>query len=122
MPPLNLIGKRYGKLTVVERTHSTKSGESVWICLCDCGKSTTVTGSNLTTENTKSCGCLRIEKSIKTAKERVMTHGMSNTITYCSWASMKERCLNPNSKDFKYYGGRGITICPRWLNSFIKFL
>lgn len=49
-------------------------------------------------------------------------HGLSNTKTYYAWQSMKKRCDNPNTKHFKRYGGRGITVCQRWLNSFESFL
>lgn len=62
----------------------------------------------------KSCGCQKNKHKIK--------HGMRNTQTYRSWASMRTRTTNLNCTDFKYYGGRGIKVCDRWLNSFETFL
>jgi len=56
---------------------------------------------------------------MSTAKK---THGMSHTITYNSWDGMKQRCTNPNTTDYNHYGGRGIIVCERWLNSFENFL
>lgn len=86
-----------------------------WNCVCDCGKETIVAGMNLRNDHTKSCGCFHLDA--------VRTHGLARTKTYISWISMKTRCSNKNDK-YKYgiYGGRGITICDRWLNSFENFL
>lgn len=51
-----------------------------------------------------------------------LTHGYTGTRTFKSWESMKQRCFNPNSKDYANYGGRGITVCQQWINSFETFL
>ena len=113
------IGNRYGRLIVVERAESNKHSKSLWKCLCDCGNVKIIVGSHLRGGYTKSCGCLRIEKLIK----RNAKHGQSvgeHILTYYVWLAMKGRCLNNKNKDYQYYGGRGITVCKRWLK-FEKF-
>ena len=113
----DLAGKRFDRLCVIERVENNKYGNSVWLCQCDCGKQLRVRGDSLIKGNTKSCGCLRTEKVI----ERAKTHGKTNTKCYMEWANMKARCYNPNNKQYKDYGGRGITICDSWLNDFEAF-
>jgi hypothetical protein len=112
MSPLrNLIGQKYGKLTVIKRVenHISKSGakRSQWLCQCDCGKEIVVAGTNLTSGHTKSCGCIRVERQFK-------THGLRHTKLYNVWNTMKQRCNNPNVKCYERYGGRGIKICNEW--------
>ena len=103
----NLIGKRYGRLVVIERC-GIAHGRYMWSCLCDCGTFTTVNGSNLKQNNkgTTSCGCLR--------KELQTTHGMSKTRPYHIWVDMRRRCTNPSNIVFSNYGGAGISYDPRW--------
>lgn len=83
-------------------------------CVCECGTVKDVYTSALVNGTSKSCGCLH--------KEKVTTHGYNGTRTYKSYNSMKERCLNPNHQAYEFYGGRGIKICDRWLESFENFL
>lgn len=84
------------------------------MCVCDCGIVKEVDTSTLTRGKSKSCGCLH--------KEKVTTHGYNGTRTYKSYHAMKERCLNTNHQAYEFYGGRGITICNRWLLSFENFI
>lgn len=111
------IGKKFGRLTI-KSLHKSTGKHLIWNCECECKKWTQVSTGLLTSKRVVSCGCYNAEKSTK--------HGhasnYSRTPTYKSWGAMKERCLNPNSKDYENYGGRGITICDRWLNSFENFL
>ncbi len=107
-----LIGERFGRLTV-----SSRDGNK-WLCQCDCGGSNRVVTAKLLNGNVRSCGCLR--KEIAGASLR--THGASNSLTYLRWRSMRARCLLPTSKSYPKYGGRGITICERWRDSFVNFL
>lgn len=95
-------GNRVHKLLVIS-LHSTNPVR--WNCLCDCGNTKVIRGSNLSTKQTKSCGCL----------DGGVTHGMKHTKIYNVWAAMIQRCSNPNNKDYTHYGGRGITVCERWL-------
>lgn len=110
-------GSRFGRLLVIERTTGS-DGRSAWHCQCTCGNFVTVRTSSLTTGNTKSCGCYHRE----IAKEFNTIHGLANSLEYRAWSDMKTRCLNPDFIGYSNYGGRGITICERWLNSFDNFL
>lgn len=109
----DLTGKRYGRLTVVKRVYKDEKKNSYWLCKCDCGNETIVIAANLKSGQSKSCGCLR--------KEVSTTHGKGGTRLYHIYKSMKNRTTNPNYKEYKYYGGRGIKICDEWLNDFEKF-
>lgn len=112
----NLIGQKFHRLAVIEYNGKNKQGNSLWKCICDCGKETIVIGSNLKRGNTKSCGCLKIEK-IKLANT---THGYSSgkrkSRTYRIWCGIQGRCKNITNPAYKDYGGRitPITICNRW--------
>ena len=106
----DLTGKKFGRLTVVEKANNI--GKKVaWLCLCDCGNKKVVSSTCLVSGHTKSCGCIRTELS----RERVTTHGLSKTSElYAEWARLKRRCNNPNCEAYKNYGGRGIKVCDEW--------
>jgi hypothetical protein len=87
------------------------------IAQCECGVIKSVMYNYIKSGRSKSCGCY----SIELLKERRIKHSLSNSSEYRSWLSMKTRCTNPNLKQWKDYGGRGITVCPEWLNSFQNF-
>jgi hypothetical protein len=110
-------GDRYGRLTVIQEVDSVMSGRAIRcvLCQCDCGNTLTVWLQSVRSGNTTSCGC---------ALNGGVNHGHSKakTRTYQAWASMKRRCLNPNVRDYNNYGGRGISICQRWMDSFEAFL
>jgi|TARA_Y100000310_G_C20309955_1_gene635775 hypothetical protein len=114
---LELQGQRFGRLVVIEFNHKDKWQAAHWLCRCDCGKKKTVQGGNLRGGLIQSCGCLHREKS----SERFTVHGLSRTKTYRTWEAMKTRCLNPKNARYCDYGGRGITICKRWIHSFESF-
>lgn len=110
----DITEKRFGRLVVIKRASNDPYGNAVWNCLCDCGCETKAVGNNLRNGNTKSCGCLR---------EDVLTkHGLSETPEYYIWRGMRDRCMNPNLAAYKNYGGRGITVCKRWNESFEHFI
>lgn len=110
--PSDITGRRFGRLVAV--SPAGKIGRAaVWLCRCECGKTTEVPIYNLNNGKTKSCGCLR--------RELNTTHGRTGTPTYRAWKAIFQRCLNPNNPGYKNYGGRGITICERW-QSFENFL
>jgi hypothetical protein len=118
---VNLIGKTFGRLTVIEKTDKRgSSGAVFWRCLCECGKTKDVSSSCLKGNQTKSCGCLFLEVSAAKGKAK-HKHGMTGTSTYRSWGGMKQRCYNTNDKKYMIYGGRGIFVCQSWKNSFESF-
>jgi hypothetical protein len=100
---------KFGRLTVINRSGIHKSGQTIWKCKCDCGNETDVPVSSLTSGNTQSCGCLHKEKA-----GRQNGHGKSRDRLYQTWFKMIERCYNPNRKEYKYYGARGIQVCNEW--------
>ena len=115
--PIDLTGQRFGRLTVITRAGSTKHGQTMWICKCDCGRTATVRGDHLTRDATKSCGCYQKEW----AKESATSHGDSDTRLYGTWRNMINRCKNPHVGGYPDYGARGIEVCEEWKNSFEAF-
>lgn len=82
---VDLMGKSFGRLTVVANLPSNKWGNRTWLCLCSCGNRTVVAGGNLQCGNTKSCGCLRSDKAIETKTTHGHTRGKKPTVIYRSW-------------------------------------
>ena len=109
-------GNRFGKLLVLKFSHK-ENQRTYWICRCDCGKEIIINKANVKNGHTKSCGCYNSEL----ATERWETHGMTGTKVHRTWCQMRRRCLDKNSKNYFRYGGRGIKICDRWLESFENF-
>lgn len=89
----------------------------LWMCKCSCGTERAIANTRLTCGESKSCGCGQSEGSGNARR----THGMISTRAYCSWLKMIQRCTNPNDDAFHNYGGRGITVCQRWRESFENF-
>ena len=116
----NLIGQKFSRLTVICDSGEKSQRCIAWLCECECGNRIKVRSTNLVNGHTSSCGCLQIERAIALGKSK-LTHGLANTSEYSSWAAMKDRCLNPNNPARNSYGGRGIIVCNRWLNSFENF-
>ena len=116
---LDLIGQKFDRLIVI-RTFGHRKKKVIWLCKCQCGRYSHAQTSDLTSGKHRSCGCLHIDTITKhgatSYKERV------KLLEYHSWQTMKDRCLNPNSTGFNRYGGRGIKICTRWIDSFTNFL
>lgn len=108
----DLTDQVFGRLTVIQLGPKGFGGvtQRRWECRCECGTTTYVGTTHLRTGHTKSCGCYLRED----AKQRLTKHGMSGTKTYRTWQNMLDRCQNPENKDYARYGGRGITVDPRW--------
>jgi hypothetical protein len=116
----DITGQRFGYLVALYPVGKNRSDKTMWRLRCDCGQEVERSILGLGTK-TRSCGCLRREQ----ARQRAYRHGGAlpgNQVAslYGTWVQMKNRCSNPNSKTFKYYGGRGITFAPEWIN-FIPF-
>ncbi len=118
---LELSGKVFGRLTVIEKCGKIRRMVA-WRCMCKCGVEKVVSGSLLVNGQTLSCGCLRIERQ----KEAVVKHGQARTNKktkeFFAWISIRNRCYNENYIQYKDYGGRGIRVCDRWKDSFKNFL
>ena len=124
MALIDITGNSYGYLTVLGFSHkefrnSRQGYYNFWKCKCICGNESTVLGNNLKRGTTKSCGC---KSSRLFLKEKVTTHGLSNTKTYNSWRAMKDRCYCKSHSEYKRYGALGVTVCERWKNSYQNFL
>lgn len=109
-------GQRFGYQTVLRKAWKQKRGKWMWTVQCDCGRIHDVIIHDLK-KGTKSCGCMT-KTLIGKANS---THGMSQHPAYAVWHSMKQRCTEPTQKAWDNYGGRGIRVCDRWLNSFENF-
>lgn len=111
---IDLTGKRFGRLVVLERAedHKYPGGQKAtqFLCQCDCGNTIIVMARSLRDGKTQSCGCFRREMAAK----RRTKHGGCGTALYAVHRAMKQRCSNPNDKSYHWYGERGITVCPEW--------
>ena len=116
-PKLAVLGKRFGRLTVLERDGNIQPF-AAYKCQCNCGNIIRTSSVKLANGHTKSCGCLPTEVLLK----RSTTHGMSSHVLYGTWKSMLRRCQDPKSISWKYYGDRGIKVCTRWenVNNFVE--
>ena len=122
--PKDLTGKVSFRLTALRRSNRKANGTYFWLCRCECGTEIEVRASAFNAGNTKSCGCLKAEKCIARGKAS-RTHGDTvngkPSVEWTLWRAIRTRCENPNSKDFKYWGARGIKVCERW-QAFENFL
>jgi len=113
----NLTGMEFGRLKVIGYLGRI-GANNCWECSCVCGAACMVSGGNLNSGHTQSCGCLHKELTSNSVK----THGKAKTTEYHVWSRMKRRCLDEKNNRYPRYGGRGIIVCDRWLNSFENFL
>jgi len=103
---LDLVGQKFGRLTVLEYSHNNKHGQTMWKCKCDCGNEIIIQGYSLKSGHSKSCGCYNVER----VTERNVKHGDSKTRFYQTFISIKRRVYSKVGNDYKDYGGRGIKI------------
>ena len=113
----DLIGQRFGKLTVKYLTEDKSHGEKHWMCVCDCGNNHVTTSSNLIHGTSKQCH----KCAMKQAGMSNRIHGTEPIELWRVYQNMKTRCINPKYCLYHRYGGRGITICDEWMNSFTSF-
>jgi hypothetical protein len=111
------VGSVFGRWTVVARNGSDKNGEKMFDCVCSCGSRGTIQSSSLRRGGSKGC-----KSCAEKGNSKGKTHGLRYHPLYVVWKSMNTRCSNKKAERYKNYGGRGITVCDRWLNSFPNFL
>ena len=116
----DIKGKKYGKLLVLEYSHTVKYDKSpqtkpYWLCLCDCGKSKVLRGEHLVSGRTVSCGCA--------AKTNAVKHGKAGTRTHKIWCSMRSRTNKslPQTQSYKLSCYKDVFMCKRWVK-FENFL
>lgn len=111
----NLTNQKFGYLTAIclDFQKSTKDNK-YWICRCDCGKTRSLQTAQLTSGKVTSCGC----QNPRSKKHSIIKN---HRRLYSVYSSMIARCHNPKSISYKYYGGKGITVCDEWKNSFENF-
>lgn len=113
-----MLENKFGRLKPFEYVAGTRKVNPKYRCKCDCGAVCLVSTQNLRSGKTKSCGCISSEKTA----ERNRKHSGTFTPEYSVWCGIKNRCGNPNATSYEHYGGRGIKVCDRWLDSFDNFL
>lgn len=119
----NFVGKTFNWLTVIDLSFDEKQQTSYAICKCKCGKITRAVPAHLKNGKMKSCGCYRsivarnrVHKGLQLEQNPNFLDGRSRHPLYVLWNGIRQRCYNPNSKAYKYYGGRGIKMCDEWLD------
>ena len=115
----NLIGEKFGMLTVISQSNSNKQKRRMWICRCDCGKlkEKAVTTHDLKSGAVRSCGCLYYKSNKLNSKK----HGKTRSRLFVIWSGIKSRCTYEKNIEYKNYGGRGITVCDEWAKDFMTF-
>lgn len=108
---MDLTGQMFGRLTIINFAGVNHKQHALWFCKCSCGKITKVLARSLRAGMTKSCGCGMSRK----------THGMTKHPAFGIWGAMIQRTSDPNCDSWELYGGRGITVCDEWENSFEAF-
>lgn len=106
----DLVGKRFGRLTVIEQSGRAHDRHILWKCKCDCGNTTNVSSRDLKDGHTQSCGCLQ-KLAVHNTRYK---HGDRDARLYSVWKDMKKRCENSNCKSYKWYGAKGVSVCTEW--------
>lgn len=115
---IDVTGERYGNLTALKRCGTMKNRNALWLFRCDCGVEMTCALYDAKRGARFAC----VECAKKTRVSKSITHSMSETDEYSTWADIKTRCGNKNNSAYNRYGGRGIKVCDRWVNSFENFV
>lgn len=119
---LELTGKRFGRLTALKNVGSNSRGNSMWECLCDCGKTIVANSQNLKNGHTKSCGCHKSDVTATRNKTKMIGEiPRQDNRLYRIYYGMLSRCFNKNEHHYPDWGGRGITVCDEWRSSFDSF-
>ena len=123
----NISGQRFARLIAIKRDWSKEGNEVFWFFKCDCGNVKSMNKKGFSQKRRVSCGCAQKETARKSISDYNKgmgreAHGKTDHELYPTWVGMKKRCYNTNDVDYGRYGGRGISICDRWLKSFQNFL
>ncbi len=116
MKTLNIKGKKFGRLTTIEKHYKDGRNAWHWLFKCDCGNHKVQIPAIVKRGNTQSCGCLHKER----VRQSNTTHSMRKNPFYVTWCNTRRRCFDKNDKSYKNYGGRGISVCKKW-SEFINF-
>lgn len=119
----DITGQRFGMLVVTEfaKLKQEPTGRrAYWKAVCDCGNEGVFSGKDLRNGHTKSCGCMKYSGLVHDGGA-LRTHGLRNSAEYEIWRGIKKRCFTPSNPSYRDYGGRGITVCPEWRESFEAF-
>lgn len=112
-----MIGKKFGRLTVIKEQGRDKHRRILFKCVCECGNDIIVSGTRLRNSRVVSCGCYRLDR----LRDTCVTHGKTGSFEYRAYHNMISRCYKKNHEYYHNYGGRGIKVCDRWLESFENF-
>lgn len=115
---INMKGMRYGRIVAIQECGKASSGDLKWLFECDCGNEFIANGYYARSGKVISCPKCSSER----VKQASVKHGKSNSPEFSTWTDIQTRCYNKNSSAYKDYGGRGIVVCGRWLESFDNFL
>lgn len=123
VPIIDLTGKVFYRWKVIGISFSD-GFRLYWNCKCSCGSTKAIPGANLKNGESKSCGCFQKEVVSRLMKNQKYTkkHGLNRTPEHRAWISMRRRCYDKNHIGYKYWGGRGITVCGEWKDDFLSFL
>lgn len=118
---IDVVGHKYGRLTVISNNAHVPNKRRTVKCVCDCGNIVSAEPKVLRIGEKKSCGCLQRD-NVRRAATFIKSRGVKEpSPEYVCWCNIKSRCNNKNNRAYKNYGGRGIYVCPRWVNSFANF-
>lgn len=113
----DLTGRKFGRLTVIERVQFEEKKRPYWLCECECGNKKIVRGGHLREGKIVSCGCYRHEQVAKA----LITHKQTNSRLYYVWRNMLNRCYNKNVRSYRNYGMNGVNVCEQWRHDFGAF-
>lgn len=119
---IDLTGKRFERLLVLSECKERIKNQVLWKCQCDCGTIKDIRGGDLRSGKTISCGCLRDEIASMCNGVHMDNRKGKRARLYTVWSGIKSRCnsMKPNSPDYKYYKGKGVSICGEW-DQYVNF-
>ena len=114
---IDITGQRFGRLVAIEAVGHDRR-EIMWSARCDCGNICIIRSWPLRNGRAQSCGCL--QRDLLSARRT--THGDTDSFEYSVWTNIKTRCTNPNTANWKYWGGCGVRMHDEWFHDYSAFL